>query len=72
MTGNAPQETLYVLLTDEEAAGRVIVELDAFVRFNRRISRQLAKLERRTFKRYPHLLQRGAMGRPVGLGERGA
>ena len=64
MTGNAPQ-TFYVLLKDEEAAGRVIVELDAFVRFNRRMTKRLRKLERRTFKRFPQLLQRGAIGRPL-------
>jgi hypothetical protein len=63
VTGNAPQ-TLYVLLKDEEAAGRVIVELDAFVRFNRRMNKQLSKLERRVFRRYPQLLQRGVIGRP--------
>jgi hypothetical protein len=71
VTGNAPQETLYVLLTDEEAAGRVIVELAAFVRFNRRMTKQLARLERRIFRRYPELLQRGAIARPS-AGERGA
>ena len=64
MTGNAPQ-TFYVLLKDEEAAGRVIVELDAFVRFNRRMTKRLRKLERQTFKQFPQLLQRGAIGRPL-------
>jgi hypothetical protein len=36
VTGNAP-DTLYVLLRDEEAAGKIIVELGAFVRFNHKI-----------------------------------
>jgi hypothetical protein len=63
VTGNAPQETLYVLLSDEEAAGRVIVELDAFVRYNRQMTRQLVKLERQTFRRYPFLLRLGAISR---------
>ena len=63
VTGNAP-ETMYVLLRDEEAAGRIIVELGSFVRFNRRLDKQLARLERRTLRKYPQLLQRSVFGRP--------
>ena len=62
MTGNAP-DTLYVLLTDEEAAGRIVARLEAFVRFNRRIDKQLVRFERRTLKKIPQLLSRGNFGR---------
>lgn len=62
VTGNAP-DTLYVLLRDEEAAGRIIAPLSAFVRFNRKIDKQLIKLERRTLKKIPQLLNRGIFGR---------
>jgi hypothetical protein len=55
---------MYVLLRDEEAAGRVIVELGSFVRFSRRMDKQLARLQRRMLKKYPQLLQRGVIGRP--------
>jgi hypothetical protein len=55
---------LYVLLRDEEAAGRIIVELDAFVRYNRRMTARLAKLERRMYRQVPQLLQRGRMRKP--------
>lgn len=62
VTGNAP-DTLYVLLRDEEAAGKIIVELGAFVRFNHKIDKQLTRLERRTLKKIPLLLNRGIFGR---------
>lgn len=61
MTGNAP-ETLYVLLQDEEAAGRIIVELEGFIRFNRKIDKQLVRLERRTLRKFPQLRHRGKRG----------
>lgn len=63
VAGNAP-DTLFVLLRDEEAAGRIVVELGSFVRFSRKMDRQLARLQKRTLKRYPQLMQRGAFGRP--------
>ena len=63
VTGNAP-DTLYVLLRDEESAGRIIAPLGAFVRFNRRIDKQLARLERQTLKKIPQLLNRGIFARP--------
>jgi hypothetical protein len=63
VAGNAP-DTLFVLLRDEEAAGRIVVELGSFVRFSRKMDRQLARLQKRTLKRYPQLMQRGVFGRP--------
>jgi hypothetical protein len=62
VTGNAP-ETLYVLLQDEEAAGRIIVELQGFIGFNRKIDKQLVRLERRMLRKFPQLRQRGKSGR---------
>jgi hypothetical protein len=53
-----------VLLRDEEAAGRIVVELGSFVRFSRKMDKQLARLQKRTLKRYPQLMQRGVFGRP--------
>jgi hypothetical protein len=61
VTGKAP-DTLYVLLRDEEAAGRVVVELGAFVRFSRKFDKQLARLERQMLQRYPKLRKRGRQG----------
>ena len=55
---------MHVLLSDEEAAGRILVELRPFVRFSRKIDRQLARLQRRILKNYPQLLQRGVFERP--------
>jgi hypothetical protein len=63
VASNAP-DSLFVLLRDEEAAGRIVVELDAFVRFHRKFDRQLARLERRMLRRYPQLLNRGIFARP--------
>ena len=62
MTGSTP-DTLYVLLRDEEAAGRIVVKLNAFVRFSLKMDKRLAKLERQMLRRYPQLLQRGAFPR---------
>jgi hypothetical protein len=64
VTGNVP-DTMYVLLRDEEAAGRIVVELRPFIRFSHRMDKQLARLERKALKNYPQLLQRGVFGRPV-------
>ena len=63
MAGNSA-DTMHVLLSDEEAAGRILVELRPFVRFSRKIDRQLARLQRRILKKYPQLLQRGVFERP--------
>jgi hypothetical protein len=57
---------MHVLLSNEEAAGRILVELRPFVRFSRKIDKQLARLERQTLRKYPQLLQRGIFGRPQG------
>jgi hypothetical protein len=62
VTSDAPG-TMYVLLRDEEAAGRIIVKLAPYVRFSRKIDKQLARLERQALTNYPQLLQRGVFGR---------
>ena len=56
MTGEAPQ-TL-VMIANEQSAGRIVVELDAFVRFNLDIDRQLGELEARLRELMPQLEQR--------------
>ena len=57
VTGEAPQ-TLLVMISNEESAGRIVVELDAFVRFNLEIDRQLAELEAHLRKLVPQLNRR--------------
>jgi hypothetical protein len=49
------------MLQDEAAAGRIVVPLKPFIRFHRRMSRQLARLERRVCRANPHLERRGAL-----------
>jgi hypothetical protein len=61
VTSDAPQ-VWYVMLKDEEAAGKVIVPLKPFLRFSRRMDKQLTKLERRLHKQFPQLRQRGQLG----------
>jgi len=51
------------MLQDEAAAGRIVVPLKPFVRFHRRLSRQLARLERRVRRSIPQLARRGAFGK---------
>lgn len=63
MAGNSA-DTMHVLLSDEEAAGRILVELRPFVRFSRKIDKQLVRLERQALRKYPQLLARGIFGRP--------
>ncbi|HZN35127.1 MAG TPA: hypothetical protein VFB80_14965 [Pirellulaceae bacterium] len=58
MTSDAPQ-TWFVMLRDEEAAGKVIVPLKPFLRFSRKMDKQIARLERQLRKRYPQLGRRG-------------
>jgi hypothetical protein len=60
VTSDAPQ-VWYVMLKDEEAAGKVIVPLKPFLRFGRRMDKQLSKLERRLRKQIPQLRRRGQL-----------
>jgi len=61
VTSEAPQ-SWFVMLRDEAAAGKVIVPLKPFLRFNRRMNKQVAKLERRIRKSIPQLAMRGKLG----------
>ncbi len=65
VTSEASQ-TWFVLLQDEASAGRVIVPLRPFLKFSRRMDRQLKRLEKQTFQSMPQLQQRGQeeFGRP--------
>lgn len=54
----APQ-AWFVMLKDDAAAGRVVVRLRPFLKFSRRMDKQIAKLERRIRKEIPQLARRG-------------
>ena len=62
MTGEMPY-TVLVMISDEQAAGRIVVELDPFVEFNLRIERQLEELETKWSREMPQLARRWAWGR---------
>lgn len=62
MTGELPQ-TVLVMISDEAGAGRIVVELDAFIRFNIELDRQLADLESRMYRELPQLALRGQLAR---------
>jgi hypothetical protein len=62
VTGELPQ-TVLVMISDEAGAGRIVVELDCFVRLNIEIDRQLAELEERISRQVPQLKDRGILGR---------
>jgi hypothetical protein len=58
------------MLQDEAAAGRVLVPLRPFLKYSRRLDKQLTRLERRTFKAVPQLTRRGKQsGRARGASE---
>ena len=63
MTQGAPQ-VWYVMLKDEEAAGKVAVPLKPFLRFSRRMDKQLARLERHVRRSIPQLSRRGFLDTP--------
>jgi len=52
------------MISDENAAGRIVVELDSFLEFNHAIDRQLAELEERALATMPQLRVRGSPNRP--------
>jgi hypothetical protein len=49
------------MLQDEAAAGRVVVPLRPFLRFSRRMDKQLGRLERRIREEIPQLARRGML-----------
>jgi hypothetical protein len=52
-----------VMISDEGAGGRIVVELDPFVEFNVEIDRQLSELESKMLQEMPQLQRRGARDR---------
>ena len=62
MTGELPY-TVLVMISDEQAAGRIVVDLDLFVEFNVEIDRQLAELEARMLRGMPQLQRRNSLSR---------
>jgi hypothetical protein len=59
VTSEVPQ-AWFVMLQDEASAGRVLVPLRPFLRFSRRLDRQLKGLEKQTLKSIPQLTKRKA------------
>jgi len=59
VTSEVPQ-AWFVMLQDEAAAGRVVVPLRPFLRFSRKMDKQLGRLERKVCKAIPQLGRRGA------------
>ena len=51
-------EDVLVMISDEAGAGRIVVELGAFVRLNVAIDEQLAALEERMLRDMPQLAAR--------------
>ncbi len=51
-------QTVLVMISDEAGAGRIVVELGAFVRLNIEIDGQLAALEARLLDEMPQLKDR--------------
>lgn len=62
MTGELPY-TVLVMIHDEGAAGRIVVELQPLVEFNHSFDVQLAELEARVLAEIPQLRARGALDR---------
>lgn len=60
MTSEAPQ-AWYVMLQDEAAAGRVLVPLRPFLKFSRRMDKQVKRLEKQILKAMPQLKRRGTV-----------
>jgi hypothetical protein len=57
VTSEVPQ-AWFVMLQDEASAGRVLVPLRPFLKFSRRMDRQLKGLEKRTLAAIPQLKKR--------------
>jgi len=57
VTSEVPQ-AWFVVLQDDASAGRVLAPLRPFLRFSRRIDRQLKRLEKQTFEAIPQLMLR--------------
>ena len=63
MTQPVPQ-TLFVVLSDEDATGRIAVELDAYARFRIQMERSFAELE----AKFAHLAPRRLVVSPLSRG----
>jgi hypothetical protein len=58
VTSDVPQ-AWFVMLQDEASAGRVVVPLKPFLRFTRRMEKQLRRLEKKILAENPQLARRG-------------
>jgi hypothetical protein len=54
---------MLVMISDEAAGGRIVVELGAFVRWNAELDEQLEDLEARVLVAMPQLAARGFLSR---------
>jgi hypothetical protein len=54
---------MLVMISDEAAGGRIVVELGAFVRWNAELDEQLEDLEARVLVAMPQLATRGFLTR---------
>jgi len=57
VTSEVPQ-AWFVMLQDEASAGRVLVPLRPFLKFSRRMDRQLKGLEKKALQAIPQLSRR--------------
>ena len=64
MTGSVPQK-LMLMIFDAQSAGRIVVDLGAFVRFHVDLDEQLEAFESRVLQEIPQLQQRRASNRGV-------
>jgi hypothetical protein len=64
MTGSVPQN-LMLMIFDAQSAGRIVVDLGAFVRFHIDLDEQLEAFEERVMQEIPQLGQRRTSYRGV-------
>jgi hypothetical protein len=64
MAGSVPQN-LMLMIFDAQSAGRIVVDLGAFVRFHVDLDEQLEAFENRVLQEIPQLQQRRASYRGV-------
>jgi hypothetical protein len=64
MTGSVPQN-LMLMIFDAQSAGRIVVDLGAFVRFHLDLDEQLEAFESRVMQEIPQLQERRTSYRGV-------
>jgi hypothetical protein len=64
MTGSVPQN-LMLMIFDAQSAGRIVVDLGAFVRFHLELDSKLEAFEERVMQEIPQLRERRTSDRGV-------